>query len=101
MTQQGVNNSLFRCLIISCLIFFLIIEESLFSFYFPYDLRDVIFVVYNFHSVQKPAGTGLAVVMSDPEFLQDPQVDCCDVENVLLGHTHANKQATDSRSRKV
>lgn len=49
-------------------------------------LRGVIFVVYNFHPVQKPAGAGLAVVMPDPQFLQGAQVDSREVENVLLGH---------------
>ena len=49
-----------------------------------HDLRGVVFVVYNFHPVQEPAGAGLAVVVSDPQFLQDSQVDRRDVENILL-----------------
>lgn len=57
---------------------------SLFSRLQQHDLRGVVFVVYNLHSVQKPARTGLAVVMSDPQFLQGLQVNRRDVENILL-----------------
>lgn len=38
-------------------------------------LRGVVFVVYYLHPVQEPGGMRLAVVMANPQLLQNAQID--------------------------